>query len=314
MRQVLALNVPIRLRAAQGGDVGVLSRGDPARQRAARSGTRRGRHGGAVARRQHVRPRLPVHRRGLQQGERRGGSARPLPLRLAWLLWRARRADHRRARLQRGRSRRQRVGGDHQPERCAAHVHVGRSPQPAPVVDRSGDGLHRPPHRTPPHHRRGRRRGRRERGAGPGDDGLSPARAGVRRRPAVRPHEGRPLHAGSAGHQADPRSRARPAGRTRRDARRRPGRGAGAEPTQRAGVRRLRRRRADDRGRRRGRRAGLLGERADARVRRAAGDRLRASPPAGAGAPRRCRHRRHRRRRRGRRAGPGVARGPLPVR
>ena len=66
------------------------------------------------------------------------------------------------------------------------------------------------------------------------------------------------------------------------DARGRARRGAGAQPAQRAGVRRLCRRRADDRRRRRGRRAGVLGQRADARVRRAAGHRLGAAAPADA--------------------------------
>ena len=68
---------------------------------------------------------------------------------------------------------------------------------------------------------------------------------------------------------------------------------------QRAGVRRIRRRRAAHRGRRRGGRAGVLGERADARVRRAAGDRLDADAPADA-RPARRRRDRYRRHRRGR--------------
>ena len=72
------------------------------------------------------------------------------------------------------------------------------------------------------------------------------------------------------------------AGRTRRHARRRARRSAGAEPPEHAGVRRLRAGGADDRGGRRRRRAGVLGERADARIRRAPRDRIDAVEPADA--------------------------------
>ncbi len=66
------------------------------------------------------------------------------------------------------------------------------------------------------------------------------------------------------------------------DARRRARRSARAESPEHAGVRRLRAGRADDRGRRSGGRAGVLGQRADARIRRAARDRLDAVEPADA--------------------------------
>ena len=58
------------------------------------------------------------------------------------------------------------------------------------------------------------------------------------------------------------------------DARRRSRGGAGAQPHQRAGVQRIRRRRARHRGRRRRRRPGVLGQRPHARVRRPPRDRV----------------------------------------
>ncbi len=83
-------------------------------------------------------------------------------------------------------------------------------------------------------------------------------------------------------------------------------RSARAESVEHAGVRRLRAGRADHRGRRRRRRAGVLGQRADARIRRAARDRIDAVEPADAhtrGRRGHCRARHcHRRDRR-----PGVA-------
>ena len=86
------------------------------------------------------------------------------------------------------------------------------------------------------------------------------------------------------------------------DAGRRARGGAGAQSHQRARVQRVRRRRAGDRRRRRRRRAGVLGERAHARVRRAPGDRVDAVGAAGARPARRRgdwrqRHRRGRDRR-----------------
>ena len=59
---------------------------------------------------------------GYVEGERRRGSARALPHGFTGILRRARRADHRRPRLQRRRSSRRRAGRDHQPERGAADV------------------------------------------------------------------------------------------------------------------------------------------------------------------------------------------------
>ena len=64
------------------------------------------------------------------------------------------------------------------------------------------------------------------------------------------------------------------AGRTGRDARGRPRRSARAGPAERARLRRLCRRRADDRHRRRRRRAGVFRQRADARVRHPARHRV----------------------------------------
>ena len=80
------------------------------------------------------------------------------------------------------------------------------------------------------------------------------------------------------------------------------------ESAERAGLRRLRGGGADHRGGRRRRRAGVLGERAHARVRHPPRDRLDAAPPADAhpGRGRGDRRHRHRRRRdRRRRAGAG---------
>ena len=92
------------------------------------------------------------------------------------------------------------------------------------------------------------------------------------------------------------------------DARRHPRRSAVADARQRAGVQRIRRRRAGHRGRRRGRRAGVLGQRADARVRRAPGHRLDAVGAAHAHPQGRRGHRRQRHRRRRRSAGSSLAR------
>jgi hypothetical protein len=80
---VLALDVPVmsyertpsRCRVLQGGDR-ARSRELPGVERVA-VGTR------AVARRRHVRSRLPVHGEGYVEGERRRGSARAVPHRVA---------------------------------------------------------------------------------------------------------------------------------------------------------------------------------------------------------------------------------------
>ncbi len=98
------------------------------------------------------------------------------------------------------------------------------------------------------------------------------------RRPPVRPRARRsrtPWSRPITPHH--PRPVRRPAGGARRDARGRPRRGADARSAERARVRRLRGRRAGDRRGRRRRRAGVLGERADARVRHPAGHRLAAA-------------------------------------
>ena len=129
---------------------------------------------------------------------------------------------------------------------------------------------------------------------GAGDDRLPPVRAGDRRRPSVRPRADRSVRAGPADHAHHPRAVGRSAGRAGGDARGRPRRSARAGSAERDGVRRVRRRRAADRGRRRGRRAGVLGERADARVRRPAGDRLGAAASADARSRRGRGHRRQR--------------------
>ncbi len=99
---VLALNVPIvsfSAAARRGRDV--LQGSAAADLGAARRTARRRRHDRSVARRRHVRSRLPVHGRRLQEGRRRGGSACAIPHDFAGVLCVARRPDHRRPRLQR---------------------------------------------------------------------------------------------------------------------------------------------------------------------------------------------------------------------
>ena len=183
---------------------------------------------------------------------------------------------------------RQRAGGDRQPERRAAAVPERRRGEPAPVVDRSGL-QHLREARAAPHRRRRRRRGRRERRAGTGADDLSPGAADGRRRPPVRARGGRSVRARAGGDARHPRDLRGPAGGARRDARGRARGGAVARAAERLRVLRIRRHRAADRRRRRGGRAGVLGERAHARVRRAAGRRVRAAASAGARACRRAR-------------------------
>ena len=111
-----------RIRASTSGGVGVLQGSDAAHHGAARRGARRRRHDRAVARGRHLRPRLPVLRRGLRQGRRRRGSARAVPDGVAGVLPRARRADHRGPRLHGRRPPRRRVGRHRQPEPGAADV------------------------------------------------------------------------------------------------------------------------------------------------------------------------------------------------
>ena len=120
---VLAIDVPVisfsRPRRA-GRDV---LQGSPApHRRGARRRAGRDRHHRAVARRRELRTGLPVLGRGLRQGERRGGPARPLPHRLAGVLRLARRSHHRRSRLRRAGRRRCRERRHRQPERRAADV------------------------------------------------------------------------------------------------------------------------------------------------------------------------------------------------
>ena len=103
----------------------------------------------------------------------------------------------------------------------------------------------------------------RERGARTGDDRVPPAGAGDRRGPPVRSYAAGRLRAGVAHHAHHPRLVGRPAGGACGDARGRARGGARAEPAERDGVRRLRGRGPDHRHRRRGRRARVLGQRAD---------------------------------------------------
>ena len=156
----------------------------------------------------------------------------------------------------------------------------GDAREPAPDVDRSGL-QHLREARAVSHRRRRRRRGRRERGAGTGADHLPAGVADGRRRPPVRARGGRSVRARAGGDARHPRDLRGPAGRARRDARGRARGGAVARAGERLRVLRIRRHRAAHRRRRRGGRAGVLGERAHARVRRAAGDRIGAAAPAG---------------------------------
>ena len=111
---------------------------------------------------------------------------------------------------------------------------------------------------------------------------YQPASADGRRRPPVRARGGRSVRARAGGDARHPRDLRGAAGGARRDARGRARGGAVARAAERLRVLRIRRHRAADRRRRRGGRAGVLGERAHARVRRAAGDRVRAAAPADA--------------------------------
>ena len=133
-----------------------------------------------------------------------------------------------------------------------------------------------------PHRRsRGRHR-RRERRAGQGDDGVSPVltqQFGWAARLFVHAQR-ESVRAGGADHQHHPQHFGRSAGGARRHAGRRARRSAGAGPAEHAGVRRVRGGGAGDRGGRCRRRAGVFGERADARIRHPAGHRIAAAAPA----------------------------------
>ena len=193
----------------------LLPGSDAAHLRAARRRARRGGHAGAVARGRRLRARLPAHRRGARPRGRRRRSAGAVPHGLAGLLRRARRAAARRPRLQRRRSARQRARRDHQPEPGAAAVPEQGRRQPLPDVDRPGHAVHRHEHRQPADRRRRRRHRRRERRAGAGDERLSPAGTGVRRRPPVRPHPDRSVSAGRRRSRASSGS-CRPSSRSNR--------------------------------------------------------------------------------------------------
>ena len=111
-----------------------------------------------------------------------------------------------------------RAGRDRQPERRAADVPQPGRRQPAPVVGRPGDEVHRRQPGATAHRRRLGGSGRREHRAGAGAERLSPVRAGDRRRPAVRAHARRCLRAGPLNHAHHPRALGRSTGRARRHA------------------------------------------------------------------------------------------------
>ena len=111
-----------------------------------------------------------------------------------------------------------------------------------------------------------------------------PVRAGTAfRRAPLRPRAIGSVCSGQPDHADHPRPLGGPAGGARRDAGRCPRGGADAGPFERHGFRRLRPGGADDCGGGRGGRAGIFGERADARIRHPAGDRIAAAASAGAG-------------------------------
>ena len=175
---------------------------------------------------------------------------------------------------------------DRQPERRAAAVPERRRAQPEAVVDRSGTSASRSPRRIV--------------GvvADVDDENVVPGPALTIYHPLRQMGVAGRLFVHAAGDpyalvppvtRDHPRDLRGPAGRARRDARGRARGSAGAGAAERVRVLRIRRHRAADRGRRRRRRAGVLGERAHARVRRAAGRRLDAAAPAGAACCRRAR-------------------------
>ena len=91
--------------------------------------------------------------------------------------------------------------GDRQPERGAAHLPERRRAQSQAVVDRS---VLRSQAVPAPHRRRRCRRGRREHRERRGDDGVSPAAADGRGRPAVRARIRRSVRAGAGGDARHP--------------------------------------------------------------------------------------------------------------
>ena len=114
---------------------------------------------------------------------------------------------------------------------------------------------------------------------GPAIVGVSPDGSGDRRRPALRTRADGSVRAGSADHEDHPRpvgGATRGAGRDARGC----ARGSSCtESVERARLRRVRRRRLDHCGGRRGRSARVFGQRAHARVWRPAGDRIDADRP-----------------------------------
>ena len=159
---------PHLLLAPAGTDGRLLQGGVAAHRRAAGDRAGRHRHDRAVARRRDLRLRLPVLGGGVRESERRRGPARAVPHHLAGILRSARREDHCRPRLHRGRPPRRRAGRHREPEPGAAHVRDEGRAEPSPALDRSGHEVHRREHRPPPDRRHRRRRGRRERRAGAG--------------------------------------------------------------------------------------------------------------------------------------------------
>ena len=105
-RNVLALNVPVMsLRRKPDRRSRLLQGSAAAHRRVARRRARRGRHVVPWRDEGVFGPGFQFSVEGYAQGQRRRGSARAVPHRLARLLRVARRADHRRPRLHRRRSR-----------------------------------------------------------------------------------------------------------------------------------------------------------------------------------------------------------------
>jgi hypothetical protein len=185
------VNVPVVSYGRKPNEVALLQGSDAAHRRAARRRARRGRHGRAVARRRAAFGPGQFTVEGYA-GERRRGSARAVPHGLAGLLRRARRADHRRPRLHRRDRAAPRARRHRQPEPRAADVPEPGRGEPPPDVDRSGDEVHRRQHRPRAASSASSPTSTTRTSCPAGDDGLSPVRAGDRRRPAVRARAGDP--------------------------------------------------------------------------------------------------------------------------
>jgi putative ABC transport system permease protein len=239
---------------------------------------RGGGHDGSVARRGQVSARDSIlgdgHVRGRAKKIRAGGCASDL----AGIFRGAGRSDDRRARFQRQRPQgREPVVIVSQSVAQRMFPGSGRG-EPSPDVDRSGDEVHRHQQNAAAHCRGGGRRGRRERGAGSGDDRVSPVR-----------QEGFGAAACSCTRTANPYALVTPITRIIRDL-------SADQPVERAAT--LEDIRAEvltpdrlntlvfggfaavalaDCGGGRGGRAGVFGERADARVRHPPGDRIAAA-------------------------------------